>query len=444
LTREADEKAMLSDLGIESVEQLFDDIPENIASNLDGLNNSMGELEARRHVESVLAKNVSSGEMPSFLGAGVYDFYVPAAAKAVAGRSEFLTSYTPYQPELSQGLLQSLFEYQSMMSELLAMEVVNNSIYDHATALAEALLMAARLNKGRAFLVPESLDMTRQCLLKNYAKGPGIDIKSYKYDPETGMADLDDLKAKLSDDVYAVYVETPNLFGVLEEGVDELRAIIGQRILVAGVNALSLAVITPPGEYDADIVVSEGQPFGNPINFGGPHLGVLACKRKHVRKMPGRVIGMTKDAVENRAFCMTLMTREQHIRREKATSNICTNEALTAIAAASYLALLGGSGLRKMAISVMQDSYSLAGRLDDIPGCKAPRFSGAHFNEFTLSLPMNGREAVGMMLDKGVIAGMPLSDLAQGMDNELLVAVTDKTTVADMDALVEGLKEVVS
>jgi glycine dehydrogenase subunit 1 len=326
----------------------------------------------------------------------------------------------------------------------MAMEVVNNSIYDIATALAEALLMAARISKGKVFLIPESLDMTRQCLLKNYARGPGLEIQSYKYDRQTGMADLDDLKGKLSDDVYAVYIETPNLFGVFEEGVDQLRDTIGQRILVAGVNALSLAITKPPGEYDADIVVSEGQPLGNAINFGGPHLGILACKNKHVRKMPGRVIGMTKDAEGDRAYCMTLMTREQHIRREKATSNICTNEALTAIATASYMALHGGSDLRKQAISLMQKSRTLAKRLDDIPGCKAPRFSGAHFNEFTLSLPMTGREVVDRMLEKGVIAGMPLSELAKGMDSELLVAVTDKTTDAGMEALVSGLKEVVS
>jgi glycine dehydrogenase subunit 1 len=444
LSREADEKEMLIAIGVNTIDDLFNDIPEKIRTDLGHLQKGMSELEVRRWVEGILAKNQSTNDTPSFLGAGVYDFYVPAAVKAVAGRSEFLTSYTPYQPEVSQGLLQSLFEYQSMMSELTAMEVVNNSIYDHATALAEAVLMAARLSKGKVFLIPESLDLTRQCLLKNYAKGPGIEVKTYNYDGETGMADLDDLKAKLTDDVYAVYVGTPNLFGVFEESVGELRDIIDQRVLVAGVNALSLAVAKPPGEYDADIVVSEGQPFGNSINFGGPHLGILACKKKHVRKMPGRVIGMTTDVDGRRAFCMTLMTREQHIRREKATSNICTNEALTALATAAYMALQGGAGLRRLAVSVMDKARELAKHLNEIPGCTAPRFRGAHFNEFTLSLPIGGHEAVNRMLKKGVIAGMPLSDLTKGMENELLVAVTDKTTEKDMNALVTGLKEVLS
>ena len=226
--------------------------------------------------------------------------------------------------------------------------------------------------------------------------------------------------------------------------MDEIRELLDSRILVAGVNALSLAVVRPPGDYDADIMVSEGQMLGNPVNFGGPLLGVFGCKKKYVRKMPGRVIGMTSDADGRRAFCMTLMTREQHIRREKVTSNICSNEALTGVATASYLALMGGGRLRELAISLMEKRNRLAGALDNIQGCKAPKFDGAHFNEFVLGLPESSTEIASQMLGKNIIAGIPLCNLADGMVNAMLVSVTDKTTDADIDSLVSALKEVMS
>jgi len=442
MSHNKDEKEMLAFLGIDSVERLFDDVPQSVRADLGGLGKGMDELEVKRHVGSILGNNRTPSDMPCFLGAGAFDMYVPAAVSSVASRSEFVTSYTPYQPELSQGLLQTLFEYQSMMTELTGMEVVNNSIYDHSTALGEAVLMAARVSRKDIFLVPEAMAQPRLCVVQNYCRGAGIEIRQYKFDRATGCADLEDLESQIADDVIGAYVETPNLYGVLESQLDEIRQMLDTRILVAGVNALSLAVVRPPGDYDADIMVSDGQVLGSPVNFGGPLLGVFACKKKYVRKMPGRVIGMTKDANGRRAFCMTLMTREQHIRREKATSNICSNEALTAVATAAYLALMGGGGLRELAISLMEKRKRLAGALDNIRGCKAPKFDGAHFNEFVLGLPKSSTEIATQMLGKNVIAGLPLCNLVDGMENDMLVSVTDKTTDADIDSLVSAMKEV--
>jgi glycine dehydrogenase subunit 1 len=380
--------------------------------------------------------------MSSFLGGGAYDFYVPSAVKSIAGRSEFLTSYTPYQPETSQGLLQVLFEYQSMMCELTGMDVVNNSLYDYATGLGEAALMAARLKPGKVFLVPETISWPRWSVLRNYTKGAGIVLRKYAYDRVTGQADLADFRSKLGDDVFGALVETPNCLGVMEAGMDEVRLALGDRILVAGVNALSLAVARPPGDYGADIMVAEGQMFGNFPNFGGPMLGIMGCRKAHVRKMPGRVIGLTTDIEGRMAFCMTLQTREQHIRREKATSNICSNEALTTVAAASYLALKGGSGLRETALYAMKKSRELASAISAVKGCKAPVFTGPYFNEFIAEFPIPSAKLIDRMSEKGVIPGVEMA--LDGMDNRLLVAVTDRTTDGDIrnysDALKEALK----
>jgi glycine dehydrogenase subunit 1 len=434
MAQKTDTEQMLAALNIKSVNELFEDIPEPVKSKISGLGNGMCEQEVRTRIEELLAKNVPAGKMSSFLGGGAYDFYVPSAVKSVTGRSEFLTSYTPYQPETSQGLLQVLFEYQSMMCELTGMEVVNNSLYDYATGLGEAALMAARLKSGKIFLVPETISWPRFSVLQNYCKGPGIILKKYAYDRKTGQMDMSDFKSKLNDDVFGALIESPNCLGVLETQVDEVRQALGDKILVAGVNALSLAVVRPPGEYGADIMISEGQMLGNSTNFGGPMLGIMGCKKAHVRKMPGRVIGLTSDLEGRRAFCMTLQTREQHIRREKATSNICSNEALTTVATASYLALRGGSGLRETAFFTMQRSRELAKLIKSVKGCKAPIFTGPHFNEFVASFPIE------KMAKNGVNPGVEMA--LDGMEKNLLVAVTDKTTEADIQKYVRILKEV--
>jgi glycine dehydrogenase subunit 1 len=440
MTQDRDAKEMLAALGMRSVEELFADIPADARAAIPGIGKGMCEQEARAHVEAILARNMPAGGMSSFAGGGAFAFYVPSAVRAVTGRSEFLTSYTPYQPETSQGLLQVLWEYQSMMAELTGMDVVNNSLYDYATGLGEAALMAARLHAGNTFLVPETISWPRQSVLENYCRGPGIKLVKYAFDRKTGQADMADLRSKLSPDVCGALIETPNCLGVLETNLDEARQALGDRILVAGVNALSLAVVRPPGDYGADIAISEGQVLGNPTNFGGPMLGMLACRKPHARKMPGRVIGLTTDIEGRAGFCMTLQTREQHIRREKATSNICSNEALTTVAAAAYLALRGGSGLAETAIFTMKKSRALASAISAVPGCRAPVFSGPHFNEFVAEFPRKGSEIVEAMCGKGVLPGVELA--LEGMDSRLLVAVTDTTTDRDVERYAKALKEV--
>ncbi len=441
IAQDRDTEEMLAYLKINSVNELFEDIPETARSELTGLKDGMTEQEVRKSLENILDKNISLKEMPSFLGAGAYDYYVPAAVNNIVGRSEFITSYTPYQPEISQGLLQALFEYQSMMSELTGMEVVNNSLYDYTTGLGEAILMAARLQrKAKIFLIPDNLPATRISVLENYCNGPGIKFQKYAIDKNTGMADLEDLKAKVDDNTVGALVETPNYYGVLESQVDEIRQIIDGKIMIVGADAVSLGIVRPPGDYGADIVISEGQVFGNAVNFGGPMLGIMACRKKHIRKMPGRVIGLSSDAEGNRAFCMTLQTREQHIRREKATSNICSNEALTTVATASYMAYMGGSGLRELAIKVMQTSRDLAGQIAQVPGCQAPKFTGHHFNEFVASFPINAEELIQKLNGKGINPGIELD--IPGMENDLLIAVTDKTSSEDIQRFVQALKEV--
>ena len=300
--------------------------------------------------------------------------------------------------------------------------------------------MAARLKPGKVFLIPETISWPRFSVLQNYCKCPGIILRKYGYDRKTGQADIDDFKSKLDDDVFGALVETPNCLGVLESCVDEIHQILEDRILVAGVNALSLAAVRPPGDYGADIMIAEGQILGNSVNFGGPMLGIFGCKKKHVRKMPGRVIGMSSDTEGRRAYCMTLMTREQHIRREKATSNICSNEALTTVATASYMTLKGGSGLREIAFFTMKKSRELAVAISTVKGCKAPLFNGPYFNEFVASFPVSSTKLIDRMSKKGVIPGVEMS--LTGMENNLLVAVTDRTTDADIEKYILVLKEV--
>ncbi len=440
MTLDRDTEEMLAALGMKSTDELFADIPADVRSAISEIGKEMCEQDVRKHIEGILAKNMPTNGMSSFLGGGAYDCYVPSSVKAITGRSEFLTSYTPYQPETSQGLLQVLWEYQSMMAELTGMDVVNNSLYDYATGLGEAALMAQRLRKGRIFLIPETISQPRQSVLENYCRGPGIELVKYAYDRKTGQADMGDFRSKLGEDTFGALVETPNCLGVLETNIDEMRQALSDRILVAGVNALSLAVVRPPGEYGADIVISEGQMLGSPVNFGGPLLGIMGCKKQHVRKMPGRVIGLTTDIEGRTAFCMTLQTREQHIRREKATSNICSNEALTTVATAAYMALMGGSGLRESAVSTMRKSRELAKAISSVKGCKAPAFDGPHFNEFVARFPMKPAKLIEKMSKKGVIPGVEMA--LDGMEDCLLVAVSDRTGELDILNYAKALKEV--
>ena len=437
----SDEDEMLRTMGLRSVENLFADIPPAVRIPKLDLPDGLPEDAVVGRVTSMLAANRTVVDMPTFLGGGSYDHFVPASVRAITSRSEFYTSYTPYQPELSQGLLQALWEYQSLICELTGMDGANTSMYDASTALGEAARMAHRLHGGKTFLIPRALRHNRRAVLANYLVGTGIAVREVEYDRETGMLDLTKLREAVSSDVCGVYTENPNFFGRFEEQLQEIRAAT-KGIFIVGVNPIAQAVVRPPGDFGADIVIGEGQPLGTPMNFGGPLLGIFACRQEHIRKMPGRVIGLTRDVNGHRAFCMTLQTREQHIRREKAMSNICTNESLLAVAAATYLSILGANGLRRVAADNIRRAKDLAAAIDKIPGFTAPLFRGAHFNEFVVR-HKNGYAVVHRaLLEKGIHGGLPLTRQLPEMQDAALYATTGRHTPEAVAKLLAALEAV--
>jgi glycine dehydrogenase subunit 1 len=436
------DRRMLEELGLESVDGLFSDVPEEVRIEGILLPAGKGEMETVRTVKEMLSSNLTAETAPCFLGGGVYHHFIPSAVNAIASRSEFVTSYTPYQAEISQGLLQSLFEYQSCMAELTGMDVVNSSNYDWSTALGEAATMCHRIVPKRRFLVPEAMSWEKRSVLRNYVAGAGLDVVEYCYDPYTGELDPGDLEEKMSPDVCGIYVEVPNLFGVIDSQAPKLKQDHPDVPLVVGVNPLSLALLKPPGEYGADIVIGEGQPLGLPMSLGGPLLGLFACRLEHVRSSPGRLIAMTRDGEGRRAFCMTLQTREQHIRRGKATSNICTNEALLAVAVSAYLSVTGGRGLRSLARINMLKAKKLMEMVDELEGFDAPFFEGAHFNEFVVRTPIRPEKLNKLLLRHGIIGGMPMQGHVPRLTEHMLLTATEMVSDGDMEQLVMALREV--
>ena len=432
---------MLRAMGLESWEELFKDIPKE--ARKEGINlKGMDEYELFRYSKKLADKNLDFFKMPNFLGAGVYFHFIPPVVMSLASRAEFYTSYTPYQAEMSQGMLQVLFEYQSLIAELTGMDVANSSMYDASTSLGEAVRMAHRINRKKEVLVPENIHWEKESVLKNYIIGLDMKIKKYPLDNK-GMVDLDALSSLITSDTSAVYLENPNFFGIIDENAPLVRDVIGDSILIVGVNPISLGILKPPGDYGADIVIGEGQILGNPISFGGPLLGIFATRMKYVRKMPGRLIGMTKDADGRRAFVMTLQTREQHIRRGRATSNICSNEALCALMSTLYLAYLGSNGLRKLAKKNMENTNKLITMLKE-HGFQAPHFNAPHFNEFLLDLPKNPHTVNKELIKRGVQGGYPINEgCFKGIGHAMLLCVTEMHTDEDMKKLIEALEEVI-
>ncbi len=440
------EKEMLDLLEYEDKEELFQDIPELIRTDLD-IPEGLSEREVMVEVKNKLEKNKDLNELTSFLGGGIYNHYIPAAVGEIIGKSEFYTSYTPYQAEISQGLLQSLFEYQSLIAELTGLGAVNTSMYDYPTALAEAVLMSARISrKGRKFLIPENIHWEKDPVLKNYLRGKDIDIEKVKFD-EVGRIDKEDLKSKLGEEVFGFYVETPNVFGVIEEDVDTFKDLKEDNdcVLVAGTDPVLLSLMTLPSNWGADIVVGESQPLGIPPSYGGPTVGIFASDEKYIRKMPGRIIGETEDSNGKRAYCMTLQTREQHIRRERATSNICTNQSLMALASAVYTHIKGGLGLEDLARKNYKKAHNLAERIDQIEGFEAPYFDSEFYKEFTVKTPEGSKEIFERCAEKDVLPGIPLDEKEKfnSLPDILLTAVTEMNTDEDIDLLLETLEEVV-
>lgn len=444
---------MMREIGIKSIEELFADIPEKyrLRKPLNLPEKGLSEFELKKHVEKLLSKNKTSDDLAVFLGAGCWSHYVPAVVKEIVRRSELLTAYTPYQPEISQGMLQALFEYQSMICELTGMEVANCSMYDWASALGEAARMAARVKGRNEILVPKIANPERIATLKAYAEPAGISVKTVGYNVENGQANLEDLKRKTSDRTAAVYIENPSYLGFIETQAEEIgkEAHAHNALFVAGIDPTSLGTLKPPSEYDADIVIGEAQPLGNPMSFGGPLLGIFACRDDMtlIRQMPGRIIGATTTRDDARqGFCMTLQTREQHIRREKATSNICSNEALCGVASAVYMALLGPEGMRELGETIMYNSNYALSLLSEIGGVNAPVFKSACFKEFTVNFDQAGltvKEINQKLLQYQIHGGKDISKEFPELGETALYCVTEIHSREQIDRLTTTLKKIV-
>jgi glycine dehydrogenase subunit 1 len=432
-----DVREMLDAIGVASLDELFDQIPETVRLDrpLD-VPDGVSEMEIVADLRRLAGRNRSADELVCFAGAGAYDHYVPAVVWSLAGRSEFYTSYTPYQPELSQGVLQALFEYQSMICELTGLEVSNASLYDGSTALAEAVNLA-RSTPGRdRVLVSGALDRRHIETLRTYGRGAG-------YEPEVfDIVDGRGGQPEVGEDVACVIVQHPNAYGLLEPARELFGMAHGGGARAIQVfDPLSLGVLAPPGELRADVAVAEGQPLGNHLNFGGPYLGVIATRLDDVRRLPGRIVGETLDVDGRVGYVLTLQAREQHIRREKATSNICTNQTLMAIAATVYLSWLGPEGLEELGRQCVSKTAYAAERLTEVPGVELLFPGVPFFKEFPLRLPRPADEVLDGLIERGFLGGVPLSD-ADG--HALLVAVTERRTREEIDGLALALKEVLS
>ncbi len=413
----ADEEVqLLRELGLSSTEALFSDVPKKLRVGRLGVGAGHSEPEVVAAVDKILDRNRPYSKFSSFLGGRIALRYVPAAVDAVISRSEFYTSYTPYQAEASQGMLQSLFEFQSLWVELSGMDVANASLYDGATSLGEAALLCRRLRDGDRFLVPASLPWEEKSVLANYLTGSHSRLEEVPFDPRTGRLDLGALREALSrPGVFGMLADLPNGFGVVDEGLPELKSILGGVPLAISADPLALTVLEPPGSWGADVVVGEGQPFGIPPAGGGPLLGLFACRREHVRLSPGRIVGMTRDLEGRRAFTLTLQTREQHIRRSRATSNICTNESLLALAFVTYATLVGPRGLAELQRSLAERARTLATALGAVDGLEAPKFDAPYLSEFTVGVKRGtAAEFLDRLRRKRVLGGAPLADPRPG------------------------------
>ncbi|HXV02240.1 MAG TPA: aminomethyl-transferring glycine dehydrogenase subunit GcvPA [Gaiellaceae bacterium] len=431
---DADREEMLATIGVSSVEELFRDIPEGVRLNRElDLDRPLSELEIVQRLEELAARNVPAGEEISFLGAGVYDHYVPSIVDAILQRGEFLTAYTPYQPELSQGVLQALFEYQTAICELTGMDVSNASGYDGTTVAADACYIAKHATGRSKVVLAESLNPQVRQVVRTYAPGFGLEVVDVPH--RGGVTDPDELRAA-AEGAAAVIFQQPNFFGCLEPAPELAAAANDMGALpVAHVDPVSLGVLEAPGAYGCAIAIGEGQGAGNPLAFGGPHYGFIAAREEFTRRMPGRIVGETTDVDGNRGYVLTLQTREQHIRREKATSNITTNQTLLALGGLIHLCWLGPQGLRELGETCM----SLAEHAKDRLGLPAAFPERTTFKEFAVRVGRPAVEAIRAARARGVHPGYPLGRDYEGMDDVLLVAVTERRTLDEIDALAEAL-----
>jgi glycine dehydrogenase subunit 1 len=445
----SDRAAMLAEIGVESIGDLFSDVPESVRYPELKLPPPLSEMEILAELRTMSEENADLDHHACFLGAGAYNHFVPSVVGHVIGRSEFYTAYTPYQPEISQGTLQAIFEYQSMVCALTGMEVANASHYDGATSLAEAALMSVNVSRGkrRKIIVSPTVHPEYRATLRTYTPGPDLEVSSFEFGVSSSNLQPPTSNLQLDDDTACLIIQQPNFFGQLAEA-SELNQLADAvhaagALLIVNTDPISLGLFTPPGEYGADIVVGEGQPLGNPLNFGGPYLGLFACREKTMRKMPGRLVGETVDTEGRRGFVLTLSAREQHIRRERATSNICTNEALCALAAGAYLAAMGKSGLRKVAELCYHKAHYAARQIAAIPGFDLVG-DKPFFKEFVVRCPRPPGEINEALLEWGIIGGYDLGRDYSHLKNHMLLCVTEMNTKGEIDRLVAALEEVTS
>ena len=435
-----DIKAMLAKIGAANIEELFASIPEPLRLEKPlSLPASLSEPDLVAHMKSLQRLNLNADEYADFLGAGCYRHFSPTVVNHMILRGEFLTSYTPYQPEVSQGTLQTVFEFQTMICMLTGMDIANASMYDGASSLAEAVLMAHRIHGGDEALIARSVHPEYRKVVETYLRGYDIRLIEIPI-KENGQVDFDFISQNVSDQTCAVAVQTPNYFGVIEElsPLGEFLADKKTLFIANVVEALSMAILKPPGGRGADIVVGEGQSFGLAPSFGGPYVGFFATREKYFRQIPGRLVGETVDQEGRRAFTLTLAAREQHIRREKATSNICTNQGLCALAVTVYLTIMGKEGLRELAELNLRKAEYLKNKLEKLAGYKI-RFASDTFNEFVVECPRPAQEILTALQQEKIIAGHPLGIDYPEMDNCLLVCVTEVNTASEIDLLVEKL-----
>ncbi len=435
-----DRKAMLKAIGVPSFDALLEKVPSRLRNFKWQLPEGASELELLREVVETGKANHHFHDFACYLGAGCYDHFIPTVVAALAHRGEFITSYTPYQGEASQGTLQFIYEYQSMICELTGMDFSNASMYDGASSLAEAALLALRMDESRKkILLPDSLHPEYREVVRTYLSA--IDCEIVRIPMKDLTTDTQALRKHLGPDVAAVVLQQPNFFGVLEEAREITEAAKNAGALViAAVNPVSLGVIEAPGEYGADIAVGEGQPLGNPASFGGPHFGFFTVKSDLLRKIPGRICGMTVDKQNRRAFVLTLQAREQHIRREKATSNICTNHSLCALKGAIYMSLLGSKGLRKLALLNLDNAHRTHDRLLKVKGVKALS-NKPFFNEFGLVIDKDPQSLASSLRKNKIMGPLALDRFYPALNKAYLVAVTENRTEADLERLVKAVEE---
>lgn len=440
-TTDEDLRDMLKTSGMESVEEIFKSIPDVLRKSSDvNIPAPLDELALTRHMKKLGGMNINVDSMPSFLGAGVYNHFIPSVVKHIISRSEFYTAYTPYQPEISQGTLQSIFEFQTMICQLTGMDVANASMYDGASALAEAVLMAARIKKkAKTIYLSKTVHPEYRTVVATYTRDLDIEIIEIPFTKE-GKTDQDWLLQNIKEPPAAIVLQYPNFFGVIEDleqfskMADENKALL----ITATSEPIALGLIKPPGYFGVDIAVGEGQAFGNPINYGGPLLGLFATKEKYLRNMPGRLVGETVDLDGKRGYVLTLSTREQHIRREKATSNICSNQSLCALAAAVYLSLAGKKGFRKIASINFSNSEYAKKKLTDIKGVSL-KFVSPTFNEFVIKITGDPELLNRQLLINGIIGGLPLKRFYSDLSDSMLFCVTEKNSKEEIDKLAELL-----